>query len=228
MTTPAHPTQPGLWPDDTMMPSPTPTSAQPQALLPRLKAWVGHGWLRRLDHALPAFLRDLDPASGDALLLASALLAHLEGRGHTCLPLADLVADADALLAWPAAALDELRAALPSWPTQVSTWTDALAASPLVAIDAAPDGAADVTVTVTAQGRAGAAAGQQPLVLRGDKLYLRRYWRHEQQVAQALSQRVAAGVAVDEAAARHWLARLFPPRANGEPGGLDWQQIACA
>ncbi len=40
------------------------------------------------------------PSAPDCVLLASALLAHVESRGHSCLPLADLVAAPQRLLAW--------------------------------------------------------------------------------------------------------------------------------
>ena len=75
-------------------------------------------------------------------------------------------------------------------------------------------------------GRSGpAAGGQTPLVLRGTRLYLRRYWRFEQRVAAQVLRRTAVPEAVDEAAARHWLDLLFPPP---DTPGLDWQKLACA
>ena len=71
----------------------------------------------------------------------------------------------------------------------------------------------------------------QPLVLRGDKLYLRRYWRYERQVAARVLQRAATPIAVDEKKARDWLDRLFPvrlPRRARPRLPLDWQKVACA
>ena len=61
--------------------------------LTTLRQWSDAGWLRRLDSALAAFVLELDPQAPPALLVATALLAHMEGRGHTCLPLAPLVRD---------------------------------------------------------------------------------------------------------------------------------------
>ena len=61
-----------------------------------------------------------------------------------------------------------------------------------------------------------------PLVLDGDLLYLRRFWRYEVGVAGAIRSRLAhegtpAGLASE-------LARLFPP----DDMSPDWQKIACA
>ena len=58
--------------------------------LDTLRQWSEAGWLRRLDSALAAFVAELDPQAQPALLVTTALLAHMEGRGHTCLPLAPL------------------------------------------------------------------------------------------------------------------------------------------
>ncbi|TFW15474.1 exodeoxyribonuclease V subunit alpha, partial [Duganella callida] len=77
----------------------------------------------------------------------------------------------------------------------------------------------------------GAADRNQPLVLDGERLYLRRYWQDETHVAQAVRGRALGGVtAIDAdtetAEVRHWLDILFPHAARG--GGPDWQKIACA
>ena len=59
--------------------------------LTTLRQWSDAGWLRRLDSALAAFVLELDPQAPPALLVATALLAHMEGRGHTCLSLESFV-----------------------------------------------------------------------------------------------------------------------------------------
>ena len=202
------------------------------ALLNTLQQWVEQGWIRRLDHALAQFLADLCPQAPPQVLLVAALLAQLEGRGHTCLPLADLLNDADDLLAWPALAAVALRAELARWPGTVADWCAALQGCALVDVD---DAAAP----------AGAAAGRAPLVLRGQRVYLRRYWDFERRVAAQVLQRVAAADTPDPALVRPWLDALFPPPALG-PGAEgsgdanpanpvnpaaadpDWQKIACA
>ncbi|MCZ8073813.1 MAG: exodeoxyribonuclease V subunit alpha [Paucibacter sp.] len=175
----------------------------PAALQQELKTWVQKQWLRRLDAALAGFMHELDPQADAAVLLAVALLSHLEGRGHACLPLAQLCEDAPDLLGWgaePAQRLAELN--LPTTPAEL---TQRLAASPLVWQPGAPD-------------------SHSPLVLQGQRLYLRRYWQYEQRVASQVLARVSATERLDTAALRGWLGRLFPTPA----AGLDWQQLACA
>jgi ATP-dependent exoDNAse (exonuclease V) alpha subunit len=60
--------------------------------------------------------------------------------------------------------------------------------------------------------------------------YLRRYWLHEQQVAQAILQRSASSQEVDESSASKWLGRLFDAKDKSavEAKEMDWQKFACA
>ena len=85
---PADPTQADLF-------DPTePVKAAPEAaeLLALLDDWCAQGWLRRLDVALARWLADECPQASVAALLAAALLAQREGRGHTCIELTELLA----------------------------------------------------------------------------------------------------------------------------------------
>jgi exodeoxyribonuclease V alpha subunit len=68
---------------------------------------------------------------------------------------------------------------------------------------------------------------QTPLILdTGNRLYLYRYWRYEQELAAGLRQRAGQRGAVhDRSALRDGLTRLFAP---SPPGGPDWQRIAAA
>lgn len=231
-TLPTHPSTP-----------PTLTTAQ---WLATLDHWSDQGWLRRLDSAMARFVAGQDAAASPVLLMATALLTHLEGRGHACLPLASLVRQPQALLAWPAAAQSAWQTVWPGLPAALADWVQALLASPLVR-DARP--------APTQPDDHG-----QPLVLGGTAaaplLYLRRYAGYETAVAQAIHAATQTPLAVDEAQARHWLARLFdapaasagvspvhPPTASSSssaaavtPGHMpaspstqvDWQQVACA
>ncbi|MBM3386772.1 MAG: exodeoxyribonuclease V subunit alpha, partial [Betaproteobacteria bacterium] len=70
-----------------------------------LQDWTEQGLLRQLDSAFAAQLLRLDAQASPAQLVAAALLVQMEGRGHTCLPLAALCAPPEALLGWPAAAV---------------------------------------------------------------------------------------------------------------------------
>ncbi|RVU46524.1 exodeoxyribonuclease V subunit alpha [Rubrivivax rivuli] len=179
-----------------------------------LRGWRAAGWLRALDLAFAEFLHGLDAQAPPSLLLAAALLAQLEGRGHSALPLQGLAQEAPPLLGWPAEAQAPLQAALATMPADAAAAQRAWGGTALLS-----------TAPAVAQGPD---AGS-PLVLQTGRLYLRRYWRYEADIAAQLRQRVQAeagsGHAPDEA--RALLAALFdlPEAAAAEP---DWQAVACA
>ena len=194
-------------------------NSEAQAVLARLESWRERGWLRRLDVAFARFMAALPgqcppeggalaPAAPLPLLLASALLSKLEGRGHCCLPLQELVDGSGELLGFEPEALAELRA----W------WSALTAANPAWyehwLVDAAPE--------LLPAGSAAVA----PLVWRHGRLYLRRFWNGERRVAQDLLARASARQewsAAQQALKEEWLPRLFPP-VQGE---TDWQREAC-
>lgn len=195
----------------------------PQALsaaqtLQWLNLWTGQGLLRHIDSALAAQLLRLDAHASPALLVAAAVLAQMEGRGHTCLPLADLCQPPVALLGWPATAVEGVQGLKALWthlPATRVDWQTVL------------QGHAQGTCLRDAndpdQG--------QPLVLGGGAdaplLYLRRYAGYERRVGQGLLQRAGEPLAVNEAAAREWLDRFFAPNPE-DPRATDWQKVACA
>jgi exodeoxyribonuclease V alpha subunit len=192
----------------------TNTASTPStAALAVLHAWADKGWLRRLDSAMATFMQELDLAASPVLLISTAVLAQMEGRGHTCLPLRLLVTSPDDVLAWPLLAQAEVQALWSTLPNDLDLWLLALRSSPLVR----------TTGDVADLG--------QPLVLSGTEdeplLYLRRYWLHEQQVAQAILQRSASSQKVDEPLAAKWLNRLFDSVENPVKE-VDWQKLACA
>ncbi|BDI04967.1 exodeoxyribonuclease V subunit alpha [Sphaerotilus microaerophilus] len=221
------------------------------AVLAELARWAELGWLRRLDLALARWLQAELPDSPPELLLAAALLAQREGRGHSCIVLADLLALADAAvpvptdLALQAAEVDEwldgpepaqqaLRSLMARLVAEASApglahWEALFAASPAVQV---------LAPGVPETGGAGPAT---PLLLEGGRLYLRRHWREECLVAAevlarvgpapmpasgAVNDLVAEAPPPDPAEVRAWLDRLFTPREPGAP--LDWQRAACA
>jgi len=181
-------------------------------LLTLLDAWVERGWLRALDRALAGFFAELDEQCPPLALLAAALASHQLGHGHVCLDLAATLASPDFALSLPPEGEDAARASL--LPSEIlagvalGQWQDALAASRLVAADGAGEAA--------------------PLVLAGERLYLRRYWNYERAVAAAIGARLAdrSPLPADFAVR---LARLFPepPSVDGERR-TDWQKLACA
>ncbi|OOG40627.1 exodeoxyribonuclease V subunit alpha [Rhodanobacter sp. C05] len=153
--------------------------------------------LRPLDIALARFLAERDRDAAPGLLWLGALLSRQLADGHLCLDLEALSALADEQ-DWP-----------PGWRPLLRATTEnpaALSRSPLVA-----------------DGHSGYPASA-PLVLDGTRLYLRRYWNHERQVAAAIRARLAQPQAMPEQLADE-LTRLFPAHADKTP---DWPKIACA
>jgi exodeoxyribonuclease V alpha subunit len=193
------------------------------ALMRQLQACAAQGSLRRLDVAFARFVLGMAPQSDPALPIAAALLAHLEGQGHACMPIEQLPAQAAALLAGLAGQGSVPPSSLAALPHDAAGWSRVLSTCAL--IDTEPDTAPDVTTHDDDTGE-GDARSSTPLVLHGGRLYLRRYWRHEQRVAQQVRLRCQQAHPVDIAAARAALERLFAPTTIDEE--LDWQRIACA
>lgn len=184
--------------------------------LAALERLADAGLLRRLDSALAAFVAAQDAEAGPALLVATAVLAQMEGRGHSCLPLKALAGDPNQVLAWPKEAERLQQSLWGQLPDRLADWLQALRRSPVVRV---------------VQPGAVAADRGQPLVLldgAAPLLYLRRYWDYERSVAAHITERtVADAVALDEPRGRDWLARLFTASADAA-NAVDWQKLACA
>jgi exodeoxyribonuclease V alpha subunit len=165
------------------------------------------GKLRRLSGAFARFVASLGGATGP-LLLASAVLSELEGRGHSCLLLPDLAGDPCALLGWSAEEWDALAGAAAPLPKNLKGWLAQLAACEQV-------------------WQVGEFDYGEPLVLDGERLYLRRYWRDEMLVAQTIRARALATRPVEPGQVHQWLDILFASQRQGE-ATPDWQKLACA
>jgi exodeoxyribonuclease V alpha subunit len=165
------------------------------------------GKLRRLSGAFARFVASLGGATGP-LLLASAVLSELEGRGHSCLLLPDMAGDPCALLGWSAEEWDALAGAAAPLPKNLKGWLAQLAACEQV-------------------WQVGEFDYGEPLVLDGERLYLRRYWRDEMLVAQTIRARALATRPVEPGQVRQWLDILFASQRQGE-ATPDWQKLACA
>ena len=186
-----------------------------------LHAWAELGWLRRLDSALPAQLLRLDANTSPAVLVATALLAQMEGRGHTCLAVQSLATPPGDWLGGSAQALHAPQGLLALWahmPQDAAAWLTALQAAPPACLRLAD--APDLG---------------QPLVLGGSAdaplLYLRRYRAYEERVGQSLLQRAQSALPVPEVLARQWLDRFFAeptPSGDAPEAPTDWQKWACA
>lgn len=182
-------------------------------VLHQLEQWVEVGWLRALDRALAVFLLDMQPDAAPLALLGAALASHQLGHGHVCLDLAATLAAPDSALSLPPEGEQvgqdvQLPSALLRSVT-LQQWCDALASSGLVASASPTQDAAE--------------AEQRPLVLHGERLYLRRYWTYERQVAGSLRSRLNARLPLPEG---------LSPRLNelfaGSRQYPDWQKLACA
>jgi exodeoxyribonuclease V alpha subunit len=176
------------------------------ALWTEVAALTEAGELRRLSGTFARFIGTLGAPSAP-LMLACVLLSELEGRGHSCLMLGELASDPATLLGWKAEQWQQLAGAADTLPKHLKGWLAQL-------------GACDQVWQV------GEFDYDQPLVLDGERLYLRRYWRDETLVAASVGARARALRAVDVARVRTWLDILFGTARSGE--GPDWQKIACA
>jgi len=164
------------------------------------------GELRRLSGTFARFIGTLGHGSAP-LMLACVLLSELEGRGHSCLMLDELAADPAALMGWSEEQWRALAAAVAPLPKNTKAWIAQL-------------GACDQVWQV------GELDFDQPLVLDGERFYLRRYWRDETLVAHNVRVRAREVRSVDTAQARIWLDLLFDADASAAPP--DWQKLACA
>ena len=188
------------------------------AVLDGLRAWVTEGHLSRLGGAMATQALVWDPQAPSVLLVAVAVLTHLEGRGHTCLSLSRLTGrNTDwGLEGDPTTPLPVVL------PPSGAAWLPVLQSSPLIRWCLGPS-----------QPMAWMPDTGQPLVLAGDTaapvLYLRRHWVDECTVAALLLQRAAQRYPVDTGLVQLWLNRLFDTPAQRQPDDRpDWQQIACA
>lgn len=206
--------------------------------------WRAQGWLRPLDVAFSDFLLTLQPRMPESLLAAAVLLTHLESRGHSNLPLEPVVSTAPGDPGEPGAggaddpSLDA-RALLLGWPPEGTCAASALLRERLgEASTCRRDWAAGDPHGALLQIDPADDVGTSPLVLDGERLYLRRYWRHERRIAAAVRDRVLrpAGStgAHPPAGAARWLQALFPRTPDGPSAAdarttePDWQAVACA
>jgi exodeoxyribonuclease V alpha subunit len=170
------------------------------------------GWLSALDCQFARSMARLGGEDDEAVLLAVAFASQQVSGGQVCLDLA----------APPEAPVSLLEAGQETptidWP-EPDGWRSALASSPLVESAAAAAAQAPE-----------AGAQTPPLVLdAAGRLYLRRYWEHQERLAAALRARAEDALGadeLDEAELERDLDRLFP--GNGEAGiGPDLQRAAA-
>ncbi|HSP98360.1 MAG TPA: exodeoxyribonuclease V subunit alpha, partial [Candidatus Dormibacteraeota bacterium] len=168
------------------------------ALIESLRA---AGVLADLDVYLAQSLTRLAGESRSEVLLATALASRAVRQGHVCLDLERLVAEGPPRdeAGEPAASAE-----LPA----LAAWEAALRDSALVAA-------------------ASPAAPLAPLVLdAAHRLYLRRYWLHQESLAEAIAARATATVeGTDDALLAEGLTRLFGAASAG--AAPDMQRVAA-
>jgi exodeoxyribonuclease V alpha subunit len=176
--------------------------------MPSLAQLRAAGEISALDEHFARTLESLVDEAGAEVVLAAALASRHVGSGHVCLDLKRLSEGPAPLRAEPEHESIGLTAL--EWP-QRQAWLGALRASELVESVDVHDSLGELAGEVT------------PLVLdAAGRLYLRRYWEHQQVLASSLRRRADAGVDVpvlDEDVLARGLDRLFPrlPKSDVDP-----------
>ncbi len=174
------------------------------SVLESIKLWVGRGWLSPLDRAFVLFLLDQDSTASELVLWAGALVSHQLGSGEVYLDLEKLCKQPKLTLA--IASDDDLQSEADDSlcffkSYNLEQWQVVLGESLLV----------------------GSGNGSTPLVLNGNRLYLRRYWQYQQTLNTAIQERLLPVRDALPAMLQQQLQSLFP----GSLENPDWQKIAC-
>lgn len=175
-----------------------------------LQQWQSEGWLRSIDVAFAQLLVDLAGETNETVLVSAALASFYLGAGHVCV-------DWRALLKTPEQFLPQV---LPKDGQPQSGWRPFIASLQ-------KRGLTPLLSELAASPAIGEGEGSEPLVLDGHRLYLRRYWCYEKQVAEALRARMQPGVdgAKEPRHAEHIgesLTALFGELTHD----IDWQRVA--
>ncbi|GAB3296856.1 exodeoxyribonuclease V subunit alpha [Pseudidiomarina andamanensis] len=178
-------------------------------MLENLQLWYQHGWIRAIDLSFAQQLAKQLEDDQEAVVLLAAFVSYQLGRGHPCLDLAQLYAEPEQTLGLPPehASVESLQACeLPqqllcnvAGAESLESAVQVLLESPAVNND------------------------NSPLVLQGQRLYLRRYFRYEQQIKTDLAARMKALQPVNLGQLKHVLDELF-----GTQQTISWQRTACA
>lgn len=177
----------------------------PQSLVAR---WQEQGILRAIDVQLAGLLSRA--GASNTVAVVAALLSHQVGRGHTCLSLPQLFNAPQATLG-----IDD---AFPDFTAQL-----------LQALGNLAQTIAELERCDAVHGIVASTAADtlQPLVWDASRqlLYLRRYWQHEQRIAQWLTARTAqAAKDLPVTSLREVIAQLV----QSKNGSISWQRVACA
>ena len=188
------------------------------SVLITIEQWIGYGWLNRLVKAFAGFLLDQENDAGDAVLWAGALLSHQLSRGEVYLDLQKLCTNPGLTLAIPS---DE------AWQTASHQATNELSVFKAYALE-------DWLAALNRSSLVAEGAGNTPLVLQGNRLYLRRYWQYQQILDAEIGRRLLPVRQKLPASLQQTIKDLFNPNQQETIKDLfnssqrtDWQKIAC-
>jgi len=186
--------------------------------------WQQAEWIRPLDVGFARLVRALSEEQGERphplVLLLAALVSHQVGRGHVCVDLGHLLADAGHTLS------------LPPEESVSKPFTDSGTGEPDQPKPAEVLAFVTLTECLSILERACAVSDGShttPLVLNETRLYLRRFWRYEQRIADGIMQRLAlpSALADPESGPAQTLTRALGQLfQSSEP--VDYQKLACA
>lgn len=187
-----------------------------------LLQWQEAGWIRPLDREFARLVRTLcqeqDEQPEPLLVLLAALVSHQVGRGHVCLDLNVMLQNPARTLALPP---DDAMARSETLP--LATPRDLLSS---VALH-------DCHAALGSSNAVGDGSRASPMVLDANRLYLRKFWRHEQRIADSIRHRLSQASPLHELASTHTdtlrqaLDVLFQSSARSNTG-IDYQKLACA
>lgn len=184
------------------------TEVTSNTLFDALREWRDAGWIRSIDLAFVEFLQQAGEARSE-VLLAALCASHEAGRGHTSIDIKALQHEPESVLNLPpenrySPNCDTPSALFRQFGTDV-------------------EAALTQSHCVDADGK-----GNQPLVLSGSILYLRRYWQYEAFIENDLQARMSDRPVTNDDLLKSTLAKLFAQAGGEKTDGINWQRVACA
>ncbi|RUO39536.1 exodeoxyribonuclease V subunit alpha [Pseudidiomarina aestuarii] len=174
-------------------------------LMESLEKWYACGWIRAIDMNLARYV--MRATEDEVSAVIAGLTSYQLGRGHPRLDVSNCWQDPEQVLALP--------------PEHSFSPLTREATSPHDVITrlGTPEAVLkQLTNSAATQGE------DSPLVIAGNCVYLRRYWRYEQVIKHGLAQLMQTETTPNEDRLRPLLTQLF-----GEPDStISWQRMACA
>jgi len=189
-----------------------------------LQHWQQAEWIRPLDVGFARLIRELSEEQGEQpdplVLLLAALTSHQVGRGHVCVDLGNLLADAVQTLSLP----PEESSYQPPKDTDTSETHQPEPAELLALVTLS-----ECLALLGASCAVSEGSQTTPLILNDTRLYLRRFWRYEQCIAEGIRQRLAlpSPLADPESGPARTLSRALDQLFQSSEA-VDYQKLACA